>query len=101
WAARSIHQYVTGEKVAPVPGELNKKLIKETIFEHVEGIEKKARSEMVELPVEERINSFVEVDQVLTEEAAKVESERCLNCCRLCYTPDVKDTLVEIQSSVQ
>jgi hypothetical protein len=68
------------------------------MFDHVEGIEKKPRAEMVELPVEERIKSFVEVDQVLTEEAAKKESERCLNCCRICYTAD--RPLINIQPSV-
>ena len=100
-AARSIHQYITGQKVAVEPGELNKKYIECSLFDHVEGIEKKPRSEMVELPVEERIKSFIEVDQVLTEEAAKAESERCLNCCRTCYTPDISDKLTEIQTSLQ
>ena len=100
-AARSIHQYITGEKVQSESGEIMKKLIPETIFDHLDGIVKKPRSEMVELPVEERIKSFVEVDQVLTEQAAKAESERCLNCCRLCYTPDVDNKLVTIETSVQ
>jgi hypothetical protein len=43
---------------------------------------------MPELPVEERICSFVEVDQVLTEDAARGESNRCLSCCLTCYDPD-------------
>jgi hypothetical protein len=43
---------------------------------------------MVELPTAERIRSFEEVDQVLTEEAARRESDRCLNCCLTCYNPD-------------
>jgi hypothetical protein len=43
---------------------------------------------MPELPVEERICSFVEVDQVLTEDAARGESKRCLSCCLTCYNPD-------------
>jgi hypothetical protein len=44
---------------------------------------------MPELEVEERITSMVEVDQVITEEEARYESGRCLQCCRLCYNPDV------------
>jgi NADPH-dependent glutamate synthase beta subunit-like oxidoreductase len=60
---------------------------------------KKQRAEMIELPVEERIKSFVEVDQVLTEEAAIKESERCLNCCRICYTADI-NPLVNIKTTV-
>ena len=45
---------------------------------------------MVELPVLERIHSFVEVDQVLTDEAAQAESERCLFCGMTCYSMDTK-----------
>ena len=87
-AARSIHQYLTGEKMTSKPGELLKKLIPETLFDHVEGVERKPRSKMVELPVRERIHSFIEVDQVLTEEAALTESRRCLFCGRTCYTAE-------------
>jgi hypothetical protein len=54
----------------------------------VEGIIKNARAAMPELPVEERICSFVEVDQVLTEDSAINESNRCLSCCLTCYDPD-------------
>lgn len=90
-AARSIHQFLMGEKIEAQPLELQgTKLIPGTIFEMVPGVVKKPRSEMEELPVETRIRSFIEVDQVLTEEAAKKESERCLFCCRECYTPDAE-----------
>jgi hypothetical protein len=47
---------------------------------------------MVELPAAERTRSFDEVDQVLTEETARRESDRCLNCCLTCYNPDAADT---------
>ncbi len=87
-AARSIHQYIMGQEVSAEPGELAKKLVPETIFDQVIGIERKARSQMVELPVSERVRSFIEVDQVLTEEAALKESERCLFCGRICYNMD-------------
>ena len=43
---------------------------------------------MEELPADERIESFAEVDQVLTEEQALKESERCLSCCITCYNMD-------------
>lgn len=99
-AARSIHQYITGEKVKVEPGELNKKYIKGTMFDSLTGIDKKERCEMVELPAKERIKSFIEVDQVLTKEVAVAESERCLNCCRLCYNPDIDNPLIKIESSV-
>jgi NADPH-dependent glutamate synthase beta subunit-like oxidoreductase len=45
---------------------------------------------MPELEVDERIHSMVEVDQVISEEDAAYESNRCLDCCRLCYNPDAK-----------
>jgi formate dehydrogenase beta subunit len=88
-AARSIHQYIMGQAVNAQPGELGKDLIAETIFDHVQGVVKNSRAPMPELPVAERICSFVEVDQVLTEAAAKGESNRCLSCCLTCYDRDV------------
>ena len=90
-AARSIHQFVTGQEVMVEEGEIANKLIPETLFDHLDGIQKIARAVMVELPAEERIKSFDEVDQVLKEEAALQESRRCLFCGRICYNPDYVD----------
>ncbi|MGE5256069.1 MAG: FAD-dependent oxidoreductase [Hyphomicrobiales bacterium] len=90
-AARSIHQYVTGRPVAAESDELRKSLLTETLFDHVPGIAPRSRAKMVELPAAERIRSFDEVDQVLTEEAARCESDRCLYCCLTCYNPDAAD----------
>jgi len=87
-AARAIHQYIMEEEVRAEPGELQKDLIAETLFEYVEGIIKSKRAPMPELPVAERIKSFVEADQVLSEDAALNESTRCLFCCLTCYNPD-------------
>ena len=88
-AARSIHQYVMGEEVKAGPREhMGKDLTPDSEFDHVPGIVKKPRSPMEELPPDERIKSFVEVDQVLTEEQALKESQRCLSCCITCYTMD-------------
>jgi formate dehydrogenase beta subunit len=87
-AARSIHQYVMGQAVAAQPKELAKDLIAESIFDYVDGVVKNPRAPMPELPVKERICSFAEVDQVLTESAAKGESNRCLSCCLTCYDKD-------------
>jgi formate dehydrogenase beta subunit len=49
------------------------------------------RTPMPELPVAERIDSMIEVDQVISETEAKYESGRCLNCCRVCYDLGVPD----------
>jgi hypothetical protein len=87
-AARSIHQFIMGQEVTAQKNELNSDLIAETLFDQVSGIVKNPRAPMPELAVEERIHSFVEVDQVLTREAAAGESNRCLSCCLTCYDPD-------------
>jgi len=96
-AARSIHQYVMEQEVRAAPGELQKNLIDETIFDYVEGLIKSKRAPMPELPVAERIKSFIESDQVLSEESALGESMRCLSCCLTCYNPDqISDETVKI-----
>jgi NADPH-dependent glutamate synthase beta subunit-like oxidoreductase len=87
-AARSIHQYVMEQPVSADPKELNKDLIAETIFDQVPGVIKSQRAPMPELSIKDRMDSFVEVDQVLTEQAAHGESSRCLHCCLTCYDPD-------------
>jgi formate dehydrogenase (NADP+) beta subunit len=88
-AARSIHQYLSGEEVKAPASALFKKHIKESIFEHVPGIQQKKRAEMPELPVDDRIKTFEEADLVLQEEDALREAQRCLACCRICYNKDV------------
>jgi len=101
-AARSIHQYVMGRAVTAQPKELGKDLIAESIFDHVEGIIKNPRAPMPELPVKERICSFIEVDQVLKESAAKNESNRCLSCCLTCYDKDdAKNTKLGMKTKGQ
>jgi formate dehydrogenase beta subunit len=87
-AARSIHQYVMGKPVTAAADELGRTLITGTIFDRVAGVIPRPRAEMVELAVAERVRSFIEVDQVLTEAAARSESDRCLYCCLTCYNPD-------------
>jgi NADPH-dependent glutamate synthase beta subunit-like oxidoreductase len=88
-AARAIHLYLTGEEIKPVPKSLLKRHISESLFEYVEGINRSHRAKMPELPVQERIKTFDEADLVLGEKDALAEAGRCLNCCRLCYDPDV------------
>lgn len=89
-AARSIHQYLTGEAIKGPDNSLRKRHIDESLFESVPGVVKSPRAKMPELPVEERIHTFEEADLVLPEDEALRESERCLNCCRLCYNKDTE-----------
>ena len=97
-AARSIHQYVMGQEVTAQKKELGEDLIAESVFDFVDGVIKNQRAPMPELPVDERIHSFIEVDQVLTEDSAKGESNRCLSCCLTCYD---KDAAAVIKSETQ
>lgn len=90
-AARAIHLYLTGEKVTPVPKSLRKRHIRESLFTSVEGVVRSKRTPMPELPVGERIISFVESDLVISEADAAYESGRCLNCCRICYDKDARE----------
>ncbi len=87
-AARSIDLYLKGEKVTPPENSLFEKNIPESIFESVSGINPIERAKMPELPVDERIKSFVEADLVISEESALKESNRCLTCCVTCYNKD-------------
>ena len=88
-AARAIHQYLTEEEtVTEVPNSLRKDHIPESLFESVPGVVKSKRTPMPEMEVAERIKTFDEADLVIGEEDAKQESDRCLNCCRLCYNKD-------------
>ena len=87
-AARSMHQYMTGQEVKAVENSLFKKHIKESVFKSVPGITKKGRVTMPELPVDERIKTMDEVDLVISEEDALRESQRCLSCCIICYDKD-------------
>ncbi len=87
-AARSIDLFLKGEAVEPVKDSLQKKRIHESIFTKVPGVKQTPRAKQPELPVSERLDSFIEVDLVLPEAEARREAERCLNCCRICYDPD-------------
>ena len=87
-AARSIHQYISGEEIKGSPKSLRKRHIPESLFKTVPGVVPSKRTPMPELAVADRITSMVEVDQVISEADAKHESNRCLNCCRICYDKD-------------
>ncbi len=87
-AARAIHLYLSGKELKPIPKSLLKKHIPESIFDQVSGIIKSPRTKMPELPVENRIQSFLETDLVISKKEAEFESNRCLDCCRICYNKD-------------
>ena len=85
FAAAGIHKLLSGEEVtapdkwydrAPKLPGIDPGVEKE--FEKIE------RTDMVELPVEQRRN-FDEVELGLTEEMARRETQRCLQCGLICY----------------
>ncbi|MDA8404968.1 MAG: FAD-dependent oxidoreductase [Desulfobacteraceae bacterium] len=84
-AARSIDLFLKGKPVVPQPKAIFNKYIPGAIFESVDGVVKKKRTQVPELPVASRIHSLDEVALVITEAQARYEANRCLNCCRLCY----------------
>ncbi len=86
-AARAIHQYLMGEKPS-VPENVQKKPLTVSILAGLNGVQPIPRVSFDELDPAERILSYEEVDQTITEEDLKHEAARCLRCGTLCYTPD-------------
>lgn len=79
-AAESIDLYLRGDEGEGARFENTIKPVPEEQLPSVDGIEKKERVRAGELPVEQRIAKFDEVEESFSEEDALAESERCLNC---------------------
>ncbi|NOZ20668.1 MAG: FAD-dependent oxidoreductase [Planctomycetes bacterium] len=88
-AARSIHLYVTGQEVAPPPGELREAV--PCPPPDASDIPLSPRAEMPARSVEERLRGFQEVETGLSETAARREAQRCLQCGRICYRVGTQD----------
>jgi len=91
-AARSIIRYLQGEHLEPPPHpelpivNLSKEEIEERM---VRGeISRQPRVPMPQLPVEARIDNFVEVEGGYNDESAQAEAARCLACgiCSECMS---------------
>jgi len=91
-AAQSIHRYLRGEELEPLPKpklpvvELTRSEIEERIARgevHVQP-----RVPMSELDIEQRLSSFEEVATGYTDEQAQAEAVRCLACgiCSECLS---------------
>jgi len=79
-AAESIARYLKGEDLRGSRFEDTLRPVPEERLPIAEGVEKKPRAVSEELPVEQRIGNFDEVEKGLTEEDALAECDRCLNC---------------------
>ncbi len=95
-AARGVHKYLMREDMAFSDARLrvdSRRMtghIPGTIFESIEGIQKKGRIGQPELKAGsyERQHTVAEVDLTVTEEDALKEANRCMRCCLTCYNSD-------------
>jgi len=91
-AAESIHRYLRGEELEPQPKpelpvvELSRAEIQERILRGETKVT--PRVPMPELPVEQRVVNFAEVETGYTDEQAQAEAARCLACgiCSECLS---------------
>lgn len=82
-AARCIDRYLRGEEGIPEPPEMPvAALSAEEIDRKMQSgfISEAKRTSMGTIPPKERVNNFREVQVGLTEEEARHEAERCLEC---------------------
>ncbi|MFQ6091041.1 MAG: FAD-dependent oxidoreductase, partial [Candidatus Bipolaricaulia bacterium] len=90
--AESIHRYLRGEELEPPPKpELPVvQLTQEELQERVQRgeLRSKPRVPMPLLPVGQRVQGFAEVEQGYSEEEAREEAARCLQCgiCSECLS---------------
>jgi len=84
-AARSIHLLLSGQPVEPQPDEFKGPVVDRVHPDDLQGLEKSPRVKMPELAPEERALNFKEVELGLTEEQARREAVRCLNCGLFCF----------------
>jgi NADPH-dependent glutamate synthase beta subunit-like oxidoreductase len=90
-AARSIHQFLNGEKPWMPPGTFKgPEPLPESRAVEIDGVERLPATRHPELPVEERIHTFDEVDLVVTEELMRAEANRCMRCGTLCFFKDLQ-----------
>jgi formate dehydrogenase beta subunit len=83
-AARSIHQYLSGETVKAPESAITKDTHLPDVEELI-GVSESERVKMPELSIDERRESFDEVEQGLNEQLATQEAARCLRCGLICY----------------
>jgi formate dehydrogenase major subunit len=82
-AAVSIDQYLGGRRVQGDPEMLTVlmgKLGEPELAELFRSIEASSRVSMPEIPIEQRIRTFDEVELGLTDETVRTESGRCISC---------------------
>jgi NADPH-dependent glutamate synthase beta subunit-like oxidoreductase len=84
YAARSIHYYMMDGEIPPVR-DRQKGFIPESLIKSIVGVETKPRVHEPVVALEDRLGTFKEVEGTISEEDARYESSRCLNCGVYCY----------------
>lgn len=84
-AAMSIHSYLNGETRVKAPQKLSKKIWDEATEEELKNVPVSPRNKMPDIHVPERAGSFTEVELGFSEEQARDEAKRCLQCGIYCY----------------
>ena len=92
YAACSIHYFLTQGEIRPIQ-ERQTDLIKETLFDRVEGLEKTLRVHPRELKISTRITNFEEVEHTISQHEAIREAKRCLRCGLICYNREVVEAM--------
>jgi RnfABCDGE-type electron transport complex B subunit len=88
-AARSIHRFLLGQDLRHAPGTYRgPERVPESHEVVIQGVTPLSKVPQPELPVEERIKTFDEVDLVVTPEQMRAEAERCMRCGTLCFFKD-------------
>ncbi len=92
-AANAIDNFLQGQMMAPVVqfDSKKEKKLKDIEPEYFEQFEKKDKVKMPELPVNERVSTFNEVEFDYERESGIKEAERCLECgCQVNETCDLR-----------
>jgi NADPH-dependent glutamate synthase beta subunit-like oxidoreductase len=89
-AARSIHLLLNNKPLEPEEPEFAGPVVDRFIRRKLARLDRSPRVRMPELEPEERHLNFKEVELGLTEELAKHEAVRCLNCGLFCFGPSVE-----------
>jgi len=102
-AALAIDRYLKGEELVGVrkPFNISKGQLNELVGrEEFAQIERQPRRKMPKLRPEERRTSFQEIEFGLTEEMAKREAERCLECdCKAAHDCTLRELATEYEIS--
>jgi heterodisulfide reductase subunit A len=86
-AAFYINRYLRGESLAGVTFDNRLPMVDKTEVVARGRISKRDRILTAELPVDERVTSFAEIEGTLSEEEARANANRCLDCagCSECH----------------